>query len=78
MKILNDHECRKNALMCCKKMQLELVLPDIITFFCILKAFGNIGAITKGREILDHIATLVFLKKHQDLRITVLNMYMKM
>ena len=72
----DDHEYDDDALMCFEKMQLELVLTDIISFSCILKAGGNIRAISKGREICHHIATTVLLKKHQDLGITVINMYM--
>ena len=73
----HDHEYDAEALMCFEKMQLELVLPDIISFSCILKSRGNIRAISKGREIRGHIATIVLLKKHQEFGITVINMYMK-
>ena len=72
-----DHEYDEEALMCFETMQLEYISPDIITFSCILKAGGNIRAISKGREIRDHIATIVLLKKHQEFGITVINMYMK-
>ncbi|KAI5076875.1 hypothetical protein GOP47_0008940 [Adiantum capillus-veneris] len=41
----------EQALRCFQKMQLAGVSPDAVTFVCLVKACGSIGAIEKGKEI---------------------------
>ncbi|KAH7307783.1 hypothetical protein KP509_22G077500 [Ceratopteris richardii] len=41
----------KDALRCYKLMQNEGVSPSAVTFICILKACGSMGALKEGREI---------------------------
>ena len=72
-----DHEYDEEALMCFEKMQLEYISPDIITFSCILKTCGSMKIIDKGREIHDHLVTIGYLEKHQELGSTLIDMYIK-
>ena len=39
------------ALKCFEEMQLEGLLPDIVTFVFTMNVCGNVGAISKGTEI---------------------------
>lgn len=41
----------QKALDCFKKMQSEKVLPDAITYTCILKACGSLGALDAGQDV---------------------------
>eukprot|EP00250_Pteridium_aquilinum_P022500 c25392_g4_i4 orf=1-273(+) len=41
----------EHALNCYERMQREGILPDAVTYACILKACGSIGAAEKGEEI---------------------------
>ena len=65
------------ALACFEQMQKEGLALNDDTFICILKACGNFGAIDKGKEIHEEIATLGLLKKNILLGTTLVNMYVK-
>ena len=45
----------KDAMACFEDMQRDGLSPDPITFTCILKACGSIGAIDKGKQIHEEI-----------------------
>ena len=65
------------ALNCFEKMQREGLSPDAITFTCILKACGSIGAIEKGKEIHEEILSRGFLEKDMVLANALVDMYAK-
>lgn len=46
-----QHRHSKEALSCFERMQGEGIFPDKVTFSCILKACGSIGALDKGQEV---------------------------
>ena len=43
------------ALKCFERMQSEGLSPDVISFICILKSCGNIGALYKGKQMHNMI-----------------------
>ena len=65
------------AMNCFKKMKDEGVSPDAITFACILKVCGNMGAITEGKQIHDEIVCRNMLKNHIALGNALVDMYAK-
>eukprot|EP00250_Pteridium_aquilinum_P019897 c24620_g2_i5 orf=1-246(+) len=46
-----QHGFDEEALSCFERMQGKGLSPDSVTFVCILKACGNIGAANKGEQI---------------------------
>ncbi|KAH7294255.1 hypothetical protein KP509_28G062700 [Ceratopteris richardii] len=46
-----EHNYGEEALDCFEQMQMSGIIPDCITYICILKACGTVGAIDKGRVI---------------------------
>ncbi|KAI5056071.1 hypothetical protein GOP47_0029592, partial [Adiantum capillus-veneris] len=67
----------EQALNCFEKMQSEGISPDEVTFACILKACGIVGAIVKGGKIHDEIAKQGLLKDNFVLGTALLDMYAK-
>jgi pentatricopeptide repeat protein len=50
-----DNGCDEEVLICIEQLQHESIHPNIITYFCSLKACGNIGAAIKGQEVHSEI-----------------------
>ena len=46
----------KQALNCFEEMLCEGILPNAVTYVCILKACATIGVADKGKQIHDEIA----------------------
>ena len=67
----------EEALNCFERMQNEGLSPDSITFVCILKACGSIGAINKGKQIHKEIVDKGLLGKDAVLGTALVNMYAK-
>ncbi|KAH7428142.1 hypothetical protein KP509_10G077700 [Ceratopteris richardii] len=67
----------EQALSAYEGMQSEGILPDVVTFICLLKACGSIGAIDKGKEIHEKINKLGFLETDLVLGNTLVDMYAK-
>ena len=68
----------QEALNCFDKMQShEGLSPDVVTFTCILKACGKVGAISKGEEIHVEIVKKRFLEKDVVLGNALVDMYAK-
>ncbi|KAH7433435.1 hypothetical protein KP509_07G069700 [Ceratopteris richardii] len=67
----------EQALLCFEQMQCEGVSPDAVTFTCILKACGCIGAVEKGEQIHDEIVRCGYLKKDLILGTALVDMYAK-
>ena len=65
------------ALNSYEKMRSEGILPDAITFTCILKACGSIGASNKGKEIHEEVALKGLLQKDLVLGTALVDMYAK-
>ncbi|KAI5075015.1 hypothetical protein GOP47_0010976 [Adiantum capillus-veneris] len=65
------------ALKCFEQMQDEGVLPDAVTYACILKACGSVGALKKGEEIDNMIAKGGLLQNNSLLGSALVDMYAK-
>ena len=72
-----QHERSHEALHCFEEMQHEGIFPDSVTFICVLKACGNIGAIKKGEYINEKIVERGMLKKDIVLGAALVDMYVK-
>ncbi|KAH7387230.1 hypothetical protein KP509_16G011900 [Ceratopteris richardii] len=67
----------QRAIGCMERMQQEGFSPNPVTFTCMLKACGNLGAAEKGQELHDHISKEGFLKGNLVLGTALLDMYAK-
>ncbi|KAH7301556.1 hypothetical protein KP509_23G032000 [Ceratopteris richardii] len=65
------------ALACFEKMQNEGISPDTVTFLCMLKSCGSIGAVDKGEQIHDEITRQGLLKNNIELGNALVDMYAK-
>ena len=65
------------AIDCFDRMRWEGISPNEVTFVCILKACGNVGAIEKGKQIHDEIIERDLLEKHVALSNALVDMYAK-
>jgi pentatricopeptide repeat protein len=72
-----DHGHGDEALRCYELLSLEGLLPNGVTFACILKACGSMGAVHKGEEIHGEITRGKFLKKSAVLGSALIDMYAK-
>ncbi|KAH7291454.1 hypothetical protein KP509_29G017400 [Ceratopteris richardii] len=54
----------EQALCCFEAMQKEGLTPNAVTYACILKACGIIGAVEKGEQIHDEVANLGLLAEN--------------
>ena len=66
-----------DALNCFERMQNEGLFPDVITYTCIVKACGIIGAIGKGKQMHDEISRRGLLEKDVVLGSALVDMYAK-
>jgi pentatricopeptide repeat protein len=65
------------ALNTFEQLQREGLLPDAVTFTCILKACSSIGVSERGKRIHDKVSRVHSLKKDPVLGTTLVNMYAK-
>ncbi|KAI5058733.1 hypothetical protein GOP47_0026903 [Adiantum capillus-veneris] len=65
----------EEALKCVSQMQLAGVTPDIVTYVCVLKACGVVGAIDKGEELYDDICKRALLGENVILGSTLVDMF---
>ena len=65
------------ALKCVEQMQTEGLSPNAVTFICILKACGSIGAIGKGKQIHEEIVSKGILGEYFELSNALVDMYAK-
>ncbi|MCO5579401.1 hypothetical protein L7F22_033256 [Adiantum nelumboides] len=65
----------EEAWICFKKMQGEGHLPNAVTFTCILKVCGSLGAIDRGEQIHDEIARQGLLDNNVVLGNALVDMY---
>jgi pentatricopeptide repeat protein len=63
----HEYGHNEEALKCFNRMHAEGISPDIVTFLCILKVCGSIGAAEKGKEMHDEIIREGFLAKERAL-----------
>ena len=70
--------CRGHeALNCFEQMQGEGLSPNGITFLCIVKACGSIGALDKGKQIQEEVVSRGLLEKDVLYGNALLDMYSK-
>jgi pentatricopeptide repeat protein len=70
-----ENEHGKEALMCFEKMQQEGVIPNVVTFICILQSCSSTCATDKGEEIHVEIERKGLLEKDLLVGNTLINMY---
>ena len=74
----SQDEQGEEALRCFEKMLNHGMLPDEVTFVCVLKACGHIRALAKGKQIHHEIVTKGFLhQKHVVLGNALVDMYVR-
>ena len=71
------HGLCDEAIECFRRMQLEGLSPDAITFICILRACGNIGCLEIGKKIHEDADRQGLLEKNIVLGTTLVDMYAK-
>ena len=70
--------CRGHeALNCFEQMQGEGLSPNGITFLCIVKACGSIGALDKGKQIQEEVVSRGLLEKDIVIGTALVDMYAK-
>ncbi|KAH7295758.1 hypothetical protein KP509_27G064300 [Ceratopteris richardii] len=67
----------EEALKCFEQMQNKGLSPNSVTYSCVLKACGCIGALEKGEQIHQEIAQQGLLEKDIILGNALVNMYLK-
>ena len=72
-----QHGHCEEALRCFQKMRCQGVSPNSITFACILKACGNLGAVEKGKNIHQEILREGYLENDCMLGNALVEMYAK-
>lgn len=70
-----DHGYDEEAFECFGRMQGEGVLPDAITYVCLLKAYGRTRALGKGREIHCEVERIGLMQKDIVIGNVVVDMY---
>jgi pentatricopeptide repeat protein len=70
-----QHEQGHEALGCYSQMQRDGLSPNEVTFVCILKVCGCMGAIDKGKEIHDEILHKGLLERNIALGTALVDMY---
>jgi hypothetical protein len=71
--MLQDQQARD----CFEHLQHKGILPNEVTYVCILKACAVIGAIDKGKEVHDEISRQGLLELHIVLGGALVDMYSK-
>ncbi|KAH7294593.1 hypothetical protein KP509_27G008800 [Ceratopteris richardii] len=72
-----EHGPRERALRCFDEMQQQGVSPNAVTYLCILKACGHLGAVSKGSEIHLLAANEGSLDRELLIGSTLVDMYAK-
>ena len=72
-----QHGLGHEALSCLQRMQDEGISPNTITFICILKSCGSIGAAEKGAEIHAEVSRQGLLDNNNVLCTALIDMYAK-
>ncbi|KAI5067725.1 hypothetical protein GOP47_0018253 [Adiantum capillus-veneris] len=67
----------EEAIALFEQMQTGGCSPDPLSFVCILKACGNIGALDKGKEIHSKITRAQLLPEHVKVANALIDMYVK-
>ncbi|KAH7422876.1 hypothetical protein KP509_12G030100 [Ceratopteris richardii] len=70
-----DHGLGEGALNCYEQMQLEGLVPDAITFACIIKACCAVGIVVIGQGIHCNIVQLGYSESTTDVSTALINMY---
>ena len=72
-----EHGQVEQVLNCLKQMQHEGLSPDSVTYTCMLKACGSLGALDKGEQIHEEIAKQGLLGNNIVLGTALVDMYAK-
>ena len=72
----DEHGFDEDVLQCLEHMQLEGVMPDVLTYVCGLKACSSIGAVDKGQKLHAEISVDGY-ERDSFIRGTLVDMYAK-
>jgi pentatricopeptide repeat protein len=72
-----QHDQCEEALKCLETMQQEGISPNPITFVCILKACGKIGAADQGKQVHDEVICKGLVENNTVLGNSLVDMYAK-
>ncbi|KAH7364964.1 hypothetical protein KP509_18G001000 [Ceratopteris richardii] len=72
-----DHGQAEQAIICFDKMQQDGVSANEVTFLCILKACGRIGAAERGEQIHEEISRQGMLENNVVLATALVDLYAK-
>ncbi|KAI5064468.1 hypothetical protein GOP47_0021138 [Adiantum capillus-veneris] len=72
-----QHDEGEDALKCLEEMRHEGITSDVVTFICILKACGSLGAVEKGEKLHDELVKQGLLGEDIVLGTALLDMYAK-
>ncbi|KAH7306475.1 hypothetical protein KP509_22G014800 [Ceratopteris richardii] len=70
-------ECGVEALICFEQMHVECIFPNAITYACILKACGSIGALEMGQEVHKKVVEQGLLELNVVIGSALVDMYAK-
>jgi pentatricopeptide repeat protein len=73
----SQHGKGEEALQYFQKMKDAHISPDVITFVCVLKACGSIGALERGKQVHDEIISKGLLGEEAILSTALVDMYIK-
>ena len=72
-----DHDLAEEVMECLEQMILECIAPNAITFVCILKGCGILGAVGMGTKIYGEIASKGISDRNPFVGNALVNMYAK-
>ncbi|KAH7427048.1 hypothetical protein KP509_10G028200 [Ceratopteris richardii] len=72
-----QHQQPEKALACFERMQREALPPDAVTFVCLLKACGTLGAVDMGEQIHEQIINQGLMEENIVLGTALVDMYAK-
>lgn len=72
-----QHGHGEKALNCFTQMRLQGLTPNPVTYVCILKACGSLGALEKGQDLHSQIDELHLMEKNVIVASAVVDMYAK-
>ncbi|KAI5065698.1 hypothetical protein GOP47_0020393 [Adiantum capillus-veneris] len=73
-----EYGCYEEALDCYERMYSHVFSPDAVTYKCILKVCGHIGAGLEVEKLRDEIERRGFLEKDLELGTTLIDTYAKL
>ncbi|KAH7440380.1 hypothetical protein KP509_04G104400 [Ceratopteris richardii] len=71
------HQKGDDVLSCYREMQVKGLVPDEVTYCCILKACSILCDLNRGQQVYDEVVRKGFLKDNSVLITSIIDMYVK-